>query len=131
MLGKIRMAQSIGLADLIQQVKQDLLSTVPGESAEAPILFVESVELELQVAVRHEGKTGIKIDVLAFGGGEVGGAVSQDKTHTVKVKLSPLFDKERLIEFYQTLHPNQVPSSVKSSLDALLKGTETNPDDIY
>ena len=123
------MSQSIGLADLIQKVKQDLLSTVAGESADAPILFVESVELELKVAVRHEGKTGIKIDVLSIGGGEVGGAVSQDKTHTVKVKLSPLFDKDRLMEFYQTLHPNQVPSSVQRSLKALMKGTDTNPDD--
>ncbi len=125
------MSQSIGLADLIQQVKQDLLSTVPGENADAPILFVESVELELKVAVRHEGKTGIKIDVLSIGGGEVGGAVSQDKTHTVKVKLSPLFDKERLMEFYQTLHSDKVPASVKRSLDALLKGTDTNPDEHY
>jgi len=125
------MSQSIGLAELIQQVKQDLLSTVPGKSAEAPILFVESVELELKVAVRQEGKGGIKIDVLTIGGGEIGGAVSQDKTHTVKVKLSPLFDKERLMEFYQTLHPDKVPASVKRSLDALMKGTDSNPDDRY
>jgi hypothetical protein len=125
------MSQSIGLADLIQQVKQDLLSTVPGKSADAPILFVESVELELKVAVRQEGKGGIKIDVLSIGGGEVGGAVSQDKTHTVKVKLSPLFDKARLMEFYETLHSNEIPSSVKLSLAALLKGSDTNPDDRY
>jgi Trypsin-co-occurring domain 2 len=126
-----RMSQSIGLADLIQQVKQDLLSTVPGESADAPIFLVESVELELKVAVRQEGKTGIKIDVLAIGGGEVGAGVSQDKTHTVKVKLSPLFDKERLMEFYQTFHPDKVIASAKRSQDALLKGPEANPDDRY
>lgn len=125
------MSQSIGLTELIQQVKQDLMATLPGESADAPILFVESVELELKVAVRHEGKTGIKIDVLAIGGADVGAGVSQDKTHTVKIKLSPLFDKEKLMEFYQTLHSDQVPSSVKRSLDALLKGTDSNPDDLY
>lgn len=125
------MSQSIGLTDLIQQVKRDLLATVSGESADAPILFVESVELELKVAVKQEGAGKIKIDVLSIGGGEVGGAVSQDKTHTVKVKLSPLFDKERLMEFYQALHPDQVPASVKRSLDALLKGVDANPDDRY
>ena len=125
------MSQSIGLTELIQKVKQDLLATVPGKSADAPILFVESVELELKVAVRHEAQTGIKIDVLAIGGADIGAGVSQDKTHTVKVKLSPLFDKNRLMEFYQTLHSDQVPSSVKDSLDALLKGTDTNPDDLY
>lgn len=125
------MSQSIGLADLIQQVKKELLSTVPGESADTPIMFVESVELELQVAVSREGGGGIKIDVLSFGGAEAKGATSQERSHTVKVKLSPLFDKEKLMEFYKTLHSDKIPSSVKQSLDALLKGNETNPDNLY
>lgn len=118
--------QSIGLAELIQQVKKELLSTVPGQSSDAPILFVESVELELQVTVSREGTGGVKIDVLSFGGGELGGNLKREDVHTVKVSLSPLFDKERLMEFYQTLHPDQVPTSVKQSLDALLKGEEGN-----
>lgn len=125
------MPQSIGLADLIQQVKQELLSTVPGENTDTPIMFVESVELELQVAVSREGGGGIKIDVLSFGGAEANAAMSQERSHTVKVKLSPLFDKEKLMEFYETLHPDKIPSSVKQSLNALLKGTEPNPDELY
>ncbi|MEP0873122.1 hypothetical protein NDA01_25495 [Trichocoleus desertorum AS-A10] len=123
--------QSIGLDELIQQVKQELLSSVPGKSSDAPILFVESVELELKVTASREGNGGVKIDVLSIGGGEVKGTLKREDVHTVKVKLSPLFDKERLMEFYQTLHSNEVPTSVKRSLDALLKGTDTNPDDRY
>jgi hypothetical protein len=118
--------QSIGLDELIQQVKQELLSSVPGKSLDAPILFVESVELELKVTVSREGKGGIKIDVLSFGGGEAGGTLKREDVHTVKVKLSPLFDKERLMEFYATLHSDKVPTSVKQSLDALLKGEGDN-----
>jgi len=118
--------RSIGLAELIQQIKGELLSTVPGRNSDAPILFVESVELELQVTVNREGTGKIKIDVLTFGGGELGGNLKREDVHTVKVKLAPLFDKERLMEFYQTLHPNQVPTSVKQSLDGLLKGEEEN-----
>jgi hypothetical protein len=117
---------SIGLAELIQQVKKELLSTVPGQSSDTPILFVESVELELQVTVSREGTGGVKIDVLSFGGGELGGTLTRENVHTVKVSLSPLFDKERLMEFYQTLHPDKVPTSVKQSLDGLLKGEEEN-----
>ncbi|HEY9616912.1 MAG TPA: trypco2 family protein, partial [Microcoleaceae cyanobacterium] len=49
---------SIGLAELIEQVKQDLLSTVPGKNKDAPILFVSSVEVEAQVTVKREGKAG-------------------------------------------------------------------------
>lgn len=125
------MPQSIGLADLIQQVKKELLSTVPGEYGDTPIMFVESVDLELQVTVSREGGGGIKIDVLSFGGAEASAAASQERSHTVKVKLSPLFDKEKLMEFYEALHADKIPFSVKQSLNALLKGTETNPDELY
>lgn len=123
--------ESIGLAEFIQQVKQDLLSVTPGKEKDAPFLFVESVELELQVTVKRTGKAGakgsIKIDVLGVGGEvgvEAGGEVGRDDVHKVTVKLSPLFDKERLMEFYQTLHSEQVPTTVKKSLQALFKGNE-------
>lgn len=122
---------SIGLAEFIQQVKQDLLSVAPGKDKEAPFLFVESVELELQVTVKRTAKTGakgnIKINVLGTGGevgGELGGDLGRDDVHKVKVKLSPLFDKERLLEFYQTLNADQIPTTVKNSLQGLLKGND-------
>jgi len=114
----------IGLAELIERVKQELLAATPGSPNKAPLLCVDSVELELQVTVRREGKAGIKIDVVSVGGGELGGGASRDEIQTVKVKLSPLFDKERLMEFYQTLHSDKVPAMVKQSLDALLKGEQ-------
>ncbi|MBD3883910.1 hypothetical protein IFO70_19320 [Phormidium tenue FACHB-886] len=120
--------RSIGLAELIEQVKQELLSTAPGQTKDAPILFVESVELELQVTVKREGKAGVKINVVSIGGGELGGSVSRDDVHKVKVSLSPLFDKKRLMEFYNTLHSDQVPKSVKQSLEALFKGNDEDPD---
>ena len=119
-------SSSIGLAELIQQVKTELLSTVPGQSADAPILFVNTVDLEVKVTVSREGRGGVKIDVVSIGGGELGGNLKREDVHTVKVSLSPLFDKEWLMEFYQTLHPDQVPTSVKRSLDALLKGEAVN-----
>lgn len=122
---------SIGLAEFIQQVKQDLLSVAPGKENDAPFLFVESVELELQVTVKRTGKTGakgsVKINVFGTGGeiaGEVGGDISHDAVHKVKVKLSPLLDKERLIEFYKTQHPDKIRATVDNSLVGLMKGDE-------
>ncbi|PSB33918.1 trypco2 family protein [Stenomitos frigidus] len=121
----------IGLAELIQQVKQELLATVPGKTKEAPILLVSSVEVEVQVTVKREGKAGIKIDVVAVGGGELGGGLSRDEVHKVKITLSPLFDRERLLEFYQTLQADQVPAAVKQSMEALFKGEDGNPADQF
>lgn len=122
---------SIGLAEFIQQVKQDLLSVAPGKDKDAPFLFVESVELELQVTVKRTGKAGakggVKINVLGTGGelgAEASGDLGRDDVQKVKVKLSPLFDRERLTEFYQTLHSDKVPTTVKNSLAGLLKGDE-------
>ncbi len=121
----------IELAELIQQVKEDLLSVTPGKDQDAPFLFVESVELELQVTVKRTGKAGvkgsIKIDVLGSGGeigGELGGDRTQDKVHKVKVKLSPLFDKERLLKFYEKVYSENMPATVKNSITGLFKGDE-------
>ncbi|KYC36507.1 hypothetical protein WA1_43235 [Scytonema hofmannii PCC 7110] len=86
---------SIELAELIQQVKEDLLSVAPGNDKpgtacvkgdrDAPFLFVESVELELQVTIKRTGKAGakgsVKINVLGVGG-EIGGEVGGDKLGT-------------------------------------------------
>jgi hypothetical protein len=123
--------ESIGLAEFIQQVKQDLLSVTPGKEKDAPFLFVESVELELQVTVKRTGKAGakgsIKIDVLGVGGEvgvEAGGEVGRDDVHKVTVKLSPLFDKDYLMEKYKALYPEQVLPTLKKSMDALIKGAE-------
>ncbi len=122
---------SIELTEFIQQVKEDLLSVKPGKDKDAPFLFVESVELELQVTAKRTGKAGakgsVKINVLGTGGevgGEVGGDIGREKVQKVKVKLSPLFDKDRLMKFYQTLHRDKVPATVKNSLAGLLKGDE-------
>lgn len=121
---------SIELAEFIQQVKEDLLSVTPGKDKDAPFLFVESVELELQVTAKRTGTAGtkgsIKINVLGTGGevgAELGGNIGQEKIQKVKVKLSPLFDKDRLMGLYQKLYPDNMPGTVKNSL-ALLKGDE-------
>jgi hypothetical protein len=129
MTGEAR--STIGLADLIAKVKQDLLSVTPGKDEEAAILFVDSVELELQVTVKREGNAGITIDVVSLGGGEVGGGISRDDVHTVKVKLSPLFDKAQLLEWYKDLHPNEVLPAIKQSFNGLMKGNDANPADLY
>lgn len=120
------MSKPIGLSELIQQVKKDLLAPVLDRKSDPPILFVESVELELHVTAKREGNADIKIDVLSIGGGEAGGAMSQEKTHTVKVQLSPLFDKAQLLEWYKDLYGDEVMPAVKRSMDALLKGDESN-----
>ena len=117
------MPEAIGLSELIQQVKKDLLTPVLDRKSDPPILFVESVELELQVTASREGSGGVKVDALAAEA-EVGGGLSHERTHTVKVQLCPLFDKAQLLEWYKDLYGDELMPAVKRSMDALIKGSD-------
>jgi hypothetical protein len=117
---------SIGLAEFIQQVKEDLLSVAPGKDTEAPFLFVESVELELQVTVKRtakgSGKDSVKISVLGTGGeigAEVGGDRSRDEVHKVKVKQAA---RDFTESFYRSLgQKNSLAIAVSSGKSAIFK----------
>lgn len=122
----------IGLAELIEQVKQELLTTYPSGKADTPFLSIDSVELELQVTVKKEGKGGVKINVLSVGGGELAGGVSRDDIQKVKVKLSPLLNKEQLLGFYnKSINPEKRKEFLKTSIEALTKGNGDNLGDEY
>jgi hypothetical protein len=109
--------RSIGLSELIKQVKRELLSP-DLEEDDVPLLSVDQVELELQVSVRKEGKAGIKIYVV-----EIGGGGNRDDVQTVKVMLSPLLSKEMLLGIYRKRHPDKVQELVEKSLEAMTKGS--------
>jgi uncharacterized protein YpuA (DUF1002 family) len=108
---------SIGLAELIQQVKEELLTQAPDGETDIPIFAVDSVELELQVTVKKSGKAGIKIYVLEMGGGS-----SRDDVQKVKVKLSPLLNREQLLKMYQKKYPERWPELLEKVSDAASKG---------
>ncbi len=118
------MSSEIGLAELIQQVKQELLTTYPNSENSTPILSIDSVELELQVTVKREGKGGVKINVLQFGGGELSGGASRDDVQKVKVKLSPLLSKEQILKAYYKENPEQWQKFLETTVDALTKGSD-------
>ncbi|MBN3905192.1 MAG: hypothetical protein HWQ35_00950 [Nostoc sp. NMS1] len=118
------MSTEIGLAELIQQVKQELLATYPDDENDTPLLSVDSVELELQVTVKKEGGGGVKINVLQFGGGELSGKVSRDDVQKVIVKLSPLLSKEQLLKAYYHKNPEKWRKFVDKTLEGTLKGND-------
>jgi hypothetical protein len=114
------MSTEIGLAEFIQQVKKELLTTYSGNENDTPLLSVDSVELELQVTVKTEGKGGVKINVLL--GGEISGGVSRDDVQKVKVQLSPLLSKEQLLKAYCQKNPEELQKLVDKNLEGFLKG---------
>lgn len=109
----------IGLSELIEQVKQELLTTSPENENDIPLLSVDSIELELQVTVKNEAKGGIKIYVLELGGGN-----SQDDVQKVKVTLSPLLNKEEMLGIYKKKYPERWDELLETSIEGGMKGNE-------
>jgi hypothetical protein len=87
----------IGLAELIEKVKQELFLK---RNTTTPFFSIDKVELELQVTVHKEGNAGIKIYVV-----EAGGKGSREDVQKVTVSLSPLLNKQELLEAYENEHP--------------------------
>ncbi len=107
---------SIGLAELIEQVRQELLLTGP-DLGEVPIFSVDEVSLELQVTVQKEIGGGVKIYVV-----ELGGKMSRDDVHIIKLTLTPLIDKERRRQLYDQHYPGGAAAVERASM-ATLKGS--------
>ena len=123
----------IGLAELIKQVKRELLPVTSDQQAtsdqetEVPLLSVDTIELELQVTVRDEGKVGLKLYVF-----EAGGGGSRDDVQKVKVTLSPLLNKEmRLRLLHKKLRPEQWRELLEQNVEALTKGSDGHLGDEY
>ncbi|MBD2463920.1 hypothetical protein H6G89_23235 [Oscillatoria sp. FACHB-1407] len=102
---------AISLSEFIEHVKQELLKSVPGEAGEVSPLLVDSVELELKVAVKRDDKGNIRTDVVTT---NVKGE-EQNNVQVLRVKLSPL---------------GQVPSSVKQSIEAIFKGNDEGSESV-
>lgn len=87
----------ITLSELIDQVREELLAPRQGTQATYPFLFVDEVELELGVSVskKADGSGKVNIAVLEIGGG-VG--KTDQQTHRIKVKMTPLLTKEEVRE---------------------------------
>lgn len=88
---------SITLNQLIDQVREDLLSHREAYTKEAmyPFLFLEEIEIEVRVAVSTAvGASGkVNIEVIEFGGEA---SKTNEESHVIKVKLTPFFGKEEM-----------------------------------
>jgi hypothetical protein len=91
------MTKQMTLHELIEQVKKELLTPTRADSADElyPFLFVDEVELEVNVAVSDKLSDSGKLTLYVLEAG-MGGEKSQEKGHKVTIKLSPLVTKEEM-----------------------------------
>ena len=106
----------IGLAELIYQVKRELLSSDSSQNDPIPLFAVDEIELEVAVSISREVQAGINIQVL-----NVGGGASREDAQTVRVKLKPLLSREELLAELWKRNPGLF-AAVTDESQALLKG---------
>lgn len=112
----------IGLAELIDQVKRELLSPAPREADPAPLFAVDEIVLELAVSVTREAEAGINIQVLSIGGG-----AARADVQTVRVTLRPLRTREELLADLKARDPQRFAEMAEAS-QHLLKGVQSPAD---
>lgn len=117
---------TIGLAELIDQVKQELLTQRPGSGSTVPFFSVDQVTLELKVTVSKAGKAGLRIHVI-----EVGGNLSREDVHTIQVTLTPLVSKEERIQLYKQYLPDAIEDVKRGGVIGGMKGAKVSEKDQF
>ncbi len=88
----------IPLAEVIGQLRKEMLATVEAGKGEGLRFEVQDLEVELQVVVSRggsgelSGEGGAKLWVLAKTGGKVAGKYEASQIQKVKLKLRPKLD---------------------------------------
>jgi hypothetical protein len=108
----------ITLQDLIEKVRNDLITSNIGRGY--PLFFIDEIELEIAVSISAEVSGGLSIKVLEIGP-EIGSKLSSQNSHTITIKLSPILTKDE-----QRMLINEDPRLLagikKASQAALRKG---------
>lgn len=107
----------IGLAELVNELKRELLPLETDAQENVPLFSVDQVELELQVAVTKEAGGGLLIQVI-----QLGGRVERHNVQTVKVTLTPLLEKEERLQYLKARYPENWQALQEGQMRATFKG---------
>ena len=107
--------RSLGLSELIEHVKSELLSEKT-DAKSAPLFSVDQVDLQLQVTVSTQGNAGINISVV-----QLGGSAGRNDVQTVRVTLTPLLSKEERIAALKKRYPDLWQQAEEKSLGAFTR----------
>jgi DNA replication protein DnaD len=107
--------KSLGISELIRQIKEDLLSE---QGQEDPKLFsIDEITLELNFTVSGDIDSGFNLGVVTLGS-----EISEERVQKITLKLTPLVSKTQLLEQINSSQEDAA-GIVEASQDGLLKGT--------
>ena len=116
------MKPEITLQQLINLIKSDLFAPYDGKTdseMDSPIFFVDGAELEVGFNVSYDDKAGLKIAILPIISSSIDSSKKLEYAHRIKIKLSPILDREELREIIEKDH--KLMAKVKKSFEIALK----------
>jgi len=106
--------KSLGLSELIERIKQELLAE---PASEAPKLFsVDEITLELNFVISGDIDGGFNLGVVTLGS-----QVSEERVQKITLKLTPLATKEQLVEGLNA-QPEAAQRALQAAQEGLIKG---------
>lgn len=90
--------REIGLDEVINQVKRELLTPNPAAKANDPypLFMIDKIELEIATRISVSADGSIKFSVIGGAEASVGVSSSGERSHVVRVSLSPVLTREEL-----------------------------------
>ncbi|NNJ09911.1 hypothetical protein EKD04_006185 [Chloroflexales bacterium ZM16-3] len=91
--------REIGLDEVINQVKRELLTPNPAAKANDPypLFMIDKIELEIATRISVSADGSIKFSVIGGAEAGVGVSRSEERSHVVRVSLSPVLTREELV----------------------------------
>jgi hypothetical protein len=123
----------ISLAEVIEQIKTDLLTNPAGAN---PAFFIDGVEVTAQVVAHREkaegNKAGVGIGLAVLGfkanaGVDTKTTLGNQSTQTVTIKLSPLLTKESYLASLDTAARDALVQSAAQVITRSAHGVSTDP----
>ena len=117
----------VSLRELIHWVKQELLSEEAQGEDPVPLFVIDEVTVEVNFVVDGKLKSGFS----AFKVVEVGSEVAEQRVQKATIKMTPILNREQIIDEWVTADPERVKvvksQSVKAYLKGRIRGKETAP----
>lgn len=108
--------KTIGLSELIDRVKQELLSE---QAQSEPKLFsIDEITVEINLVVNGDIESGFDLGVVTLGS-----QVSEERVQKVTIKMTPLVSKQQGIEELNN-DKQKAQKTVEASPKALFRGEE-------
>lgn len=114
--------QTLGLAKMIYEVKNELLHNQVQELETSPIFSVSEITVEVNFTVGSDVHGGVDFKIV-----QIGSKIEEQRVHKAIITLTPILSKEDLLSELLRANPDALEELVSNSTKAVFKGSIESP----